>query len=290
MAGIPSVSAMRANMENAGQIGEINFIMQSEATSNALAGWWQDLFTNKPAFGFATMMSMAGFTPGAAVALNNGIAGCLPINGKVSPMKRYLLDSQITVGTTLSPPCVIYLCDMLLYYPLLGINATPTTLSNTVTLPRYTDGVGVMGIVTTTTTLATSNPALTISYTDSGNNNTSAVMTAVNVAQAASTLFMSNGVGSSPFIPMGAAGQGIKTIDSYTISGGTATGAAAFLLVKPLAAIPIAAARVAQEKDYIFQFPSIPEIQDDACLGMIISFAGTISTVVIQGRFRYGWN
>lgn len=290
MAGFPNISSFRNAVESSGQIGEIDVLFESESTSNALAGWWQDLFTNKPAFGFSTNLAVTS-TAGAAVALNNSIPGALPINGNVSPMNRYLIDAQFKVSGLF---WMFYLCDLLLYYPLLNINASPTTLNNSVTLPRYTNGVGVQAIVTTTTALATSNPTLTLNYTDSaGNSGLTSTMVAPNVAQAASTLWLSGAAtaGGSPFLAMTSNGQGVKSIQSYTIASGTATGAAAILLVKPLMAfgIPNASPNIAVEKDCILQFPSLPQIYDGACLGLIASASATSSTAVIHARMRYGW-
>ena len=90
-----------------------------------------------------------------------------------------------------------------------------------------------------------------------------------------------------------AAAQGVTSINSYTISGGTATGAATICLVKPLMFLPMISANVPVEKDMFFSFPSFPVIQDNACLGII--FSSTVAyaqngAAAWRGRLRYAWN
>jgi hypothetical protein len=93
----------------------------------------------------------------------------------------------------------------------------------------------------------------------------------------------------SPFVPMAAGDVGIKRINSYTLASGT-TGTVAFVLVKPLAVIPLLAANTASERDFLSQLPSLPRIQDDACLGFITLIGGAMTTSQsIQGVIGHGW-
>jgi len=292
MPGWSTVADMVSELEITGKLGEINFHRVTAFNTASQVGYAIELLQGT---GQPTGVTFSG-TAGVATSMTNSTTGALPINGNVSTDNRFLIDFQMTTPST-GTPFVAYLCDFLIYYPNLNINATPTTLDNTVTLPRYTNGIGVQAIVTVTTTLATTTPTLTFTYTDSANNSTTGAITAVATANAnrPSTLWTVNqggtGANLGPFIPMGSTGQGIKHLDSYTIASGTSTGAVTALLVKPLMAIPVTTTGVAQEKDMVFQFPSFPKIVDGACLGIIlVSSGGSFNTNdIFKGRIRYGW-
>ena len=233
-------------------------------------------------------------TVGKAVALTNTTFGVnLPINGNVSPSKRYLIDMQLTATAATFFPGVAYLCDFLLCYPNLGINTSPTPLDNSITLPRYTDGVGVQAIIATTTLLATTAPTITLTYVGTDNTTQSGRLIAPAATSPVSQLFHSNAVATkqgSPFVPWSGSISGIKSVTSYAITNGTATGAACILLVKPLAMFAFNTANVPAEKDLFMQFPSFIEIEDGACLGLLICPGGALAAgSILYGRMRYGW-
>ena len=284
MAGWTSIADMVAELETNGKIAESYFYRISSNAASSVAGGSVELFQS--AAGSLPAGGSYSGSAGVAVAMTSTTAGAIPLNGNVTSDLRFLLDMNLVTSNGVAP-LTAYLCDFLLYYPGLNINASPTSLNNTVTLPRYTNGIGVMGIVTTTTLLATSAPTLTFTYTDSVPGSTTGAVTAVSATSPVGQLFANNG---SPFIPMGSTGRGIKSLTSYTIGSGTATGVAAAILVKPLMAIPLTKAYISQEKDMVFSFPSFPKILDGACLGIIITATGAETTnSVFEGKIRYGW-
>lgn len=283
MGGFTSMSNLVSSLEGGGQLGECN-IYKTLIVGQTI-GTWYEFFQSAGQPGAGSFTGSAG----VAAAMNNSTTGALNINGNVSTKLRYLMDWSAVPPVATQLYC---LCDFLLYYPSININASPTTLNNTVTLPRYTNGVGVQAIVTTTTLLATAAPSLTMTYTDSASNSTTGILSANATTAPVSSLWSSQAGGlGSPFLPMGSSGQGVKSITSYTIGTGTATGAATIMLVKPLCYLLTVAAGTAVEKDTVFQSPSLPPIIDNACLG-IIAFAGAApaTSSVLQSRFRYGWN
>jgi len=171
--GISSIAELRNAIE-AGQIGEINF--QTVATTrNTVQPAWMDLFSSS---GVKTTPLDLSASAGVATQLTSSTTGALPLNeGNVSPKKRYLLDVQVNNSGATTVPLTGYLCDLLLYYNI-SLNSA-TSLNNTATLPRYTDGVGVQAIVTQAGNSLrpfenqTGPTSLSITYTDSANNSTS---------------------------------------------------------------------------------------------------------------------
>ncbi len=100
------------------------------------------LFTQAPNAG-----SFSG-SAGVATALSANSTGAPNIGADQSPATRHLLAvelvSSIRAGRQEVDPFL--LLDLLLYYPACVVTGTPTALDNTVTLPRYTDGAGVMAL------------------------------------------------------------------------------------------------------------------------------------------------
>lgn len=251
--------------------------------------WAGELFTGtgEPAAG-----SWTG-TAGVATSLTSSSTGAMPLNAAVSTDTRHLLNLIATVTTNV--PSVLYLVDFLLYYPSVVINTTETVLDNTVTLPRYTNGVGVQCIVASQSTIGATEINLTLSYTDTtGATGNTGLLT--NGAQAsvmdAGALFqnvtgLNTNVGN--FLPWAAGDLGIKKIDSYSSSAST-TGKAVFILLKVLATIPLFGSDVAEEKNFAFPFMSLPQIVDGACLGFIFSGMNDVATAhVFRGVGEYGW-
>ena len=259
---------------------------QKTSTNGAAsaAGRWHEFYT-------ATGMPAAGAltgTAGTAVQIKQSVQGAgLYIGSDVSPDTRHLLTLQAFSPTATLVPATAVLCDFLLYYPSVVLTGTPTTLTNTATLPRYTDGIGVMAIAAVQTAVGAAAPALTLTVTyDDATTTPTGVLTAPAVSAPVSTLFLNNGM---PYFPIGAGKKGIKSINSYTLASGT-TGTAAFFLVKPLTLIPILAVNTASERDLLVQLPSLPRVYDDACLAWVIQVGGAMATSSVLGGYAgIGW-
>lgn len=258
-----------------------------KATSNAAtsaAGRWHELFT---ANGVPAAGAFAG-TAGAATAMNRSTSGALPLGNDVSPMTRHLTNLAANATTATIVPGSLVLCDFLLYYPSCVVTGTATTLNNTVTLPRYTDGAGVQAIAVVQTALGAAAPALTITYTDQDGNtgNTALALTSPAASAPVSTLFAYN---FGPFAPLAGTDKGMRKIDSYTIATGT-TGTVAFLLVRPLAQIPLLAATTMSMMNLVHEFPSLEQVQDNACLGFLLQCGGAMTaSAALNGWVETAW-
>lgn len=284
MPGFSSLDDLVTEITTNGKFSSMFFQKTFANGATSAAGRWHESFT---ATGIPTAGSFSG-TAGVATQMTRSTTGALDIGADVSTDLRSLLTMQIYTASTTIAPAVVMLCDFLLYYPACVVTGTPTTLDNTATLPRYTDGVGVKCIVCTQTANGATQPALTLNYRDQSDNDAAApfAMTSPVASAPISLLYAYNG---TPFLPMNAGDTGIKRINSYTLATGT-TGTVAFVLVKPLAVIPLLAANTASERDFLSQLPSLPRIQDNACLGFITLIGGAMTTAQsIQGVIGQGW-
>ncbi len=288
MAGFVTRQAIIDALRTKGKFNEVHFRKINAAGGAGAASFYQEYFT---ATGSPDAISFSG-TAGAAVQLTSSTSGALTSlpEGNVSTDRRFLLNAQFTTTATNADPGVVVLADLLLYYPNVSVN-TPTTLNNSITLPRYTDGKGVYGLVqvNTASDLGATTPQLTLTYTGSDNSSHAAVTTAP-AASLRKTRLFHNSV--TPYLQFDGNISGIKKIDSYTVdSGGTATGGVDFVLFKPLATIPIVSAATPTEIDFVNDVVSLPRIYDGACLGFIIMPGGNLSSsAVLTGRIQYGWD
>lgn len=262
-----------------------NFQKINSAGATSAAGRWHSMFNWT---GTPTQGTYSG-SAGVATQMNRSTTGALNLNANVSTDTRHLLNMNAYTPSTVITPATLMLCDFLLYYPACVVTGVATTLNNTATLPRYTTGDGVVCFIDVQTALGATQPALTLTYTDEAGNTGNAApfaLTAPVASAPVSTLFVTNG---TPFLPLAGADKGIRKIESYTLATGT-TGTVAFVLAKPICEIPLLAANVASERDFLSQIPSLPKIEDDACLGFITLIGGAMTvSQSIMGKIEYGW-
>lgn len=282
--GFASIDALVAAL-TAGQNLKAFYQKSSNNAAVSAAGRWHDTLQWA---GIPTAMSLGG-TAGTAVQLTSATAGALPIGNAVSPDTRHLTTLSAWSPTATAVPSTLILCDFLLLYPSLAVTGTPTTLTNGVSLPRYTSGDGVMGIVTVNSALGAASPALTFTYTNQTPTGSRVAAAHTSPANSAplSTCFQTDG---SPFIRLASGDTGIRSVQSYTIGAGT-TGTASLILCKPLAEIPLLAINTASERDFLYQLPSLPRIEDNACLGFLMQVGGALVTGgTIMGTLNNAWD
>jgi hypothetical protein len=89
-----------------------------------------------------------------------------------------------------------------------------------------------------------------------------------------------------PYMPLAAGDIGVRQITSYAINTGATTGVGAFVLHRPIAEIPLAAANVPNMMEWILG----DRIYDDACLGMFIQIGGAATVgQQITGSIVTAW-
>jgi hypothetical protein len=146
----------------------------------------------------------------------------------------------------------------------------------TIQMPRATDGAGCEAFFVVQTAPTGGGPNLTASdYTNPAGTTARAFqgspsMGAAADAYAARVIHSGNAAGRyGPFLPKHGADNGIARINSFTFSGGTAytgTGVLALCIAKPIADIMLPATGACVMEDLRNQLPSLPKIEDGACL------------------------
>jgi len=279
-----------------------------------------------------TQAVVAGATQDIAIVANSTFAGSVdnfiviagPINGqspRFSPYsatqqgciwpgdlingtatKHLLTMSAQTAGSS-TVPITLLLVDMLGCYARIdGNTASAITLANTLTLPRYTSGKGVMAynVVAPATTGANAHNCL-MTYTNQSNVNTRNLpqTVAATVSAVNSHIYHSgtaaNNIG--PFLPLQAGDTGIRSVQTWqqTAANGTASTFTNLVLAKPIMELQLTTQFLLSERDMLNQFPSLPLIQEasatkNACLSWI-AYAGAATPVSTNffGVNRYAW-
>lgn len=219
--------------------------------------------------------------------------------GNVSTDTKHLLKAVAVGNTATAAPGTLLLVDYLLYYP--GIVSTSASVQNMVngsTLTRYTNGNGNRAFMVHTVASGANTPTLAISYTrqttggtDTGRSlgATTAFVASVGIGRFPHSGTAANNRG--PFLPLQSGDTGIKSIESVTITTPHATtGTMAAVICQPLAEIPLTTANVPVIMDFLSAVPSLPQIQDGACLGLLYQPAGAAANgSIISGSLEFAW-
>ena len=228
--------------------------------------------------------------PLVAATINGGKG--LYTGGNVSPYTKHLKTLTAITVTAAAVPLDFILCDYLLYYPFIDMSVTdPQILDNTVTLPRYSSGNGVMVIAVEVATQI-GGQTFQISYTNQNgvSGRTSKTVTC-NAITSTGTLIQTNTAtagSNGPFIPLQTGDTGVRSIQSLTMNGSD-VGLISLVLVKPIASHVIRAIDAPAERDYLIDFPSLPRIYDGAYLNFIALPNGSLAAAPIYGDIQVVW-
>lgn len=239
----------------------------------SVAGRWVDL-------------SMAGGNPPANYyAASPLVAAVLdPFRGiyhgdSKAPASKFLAEMSLCTPTA-GLVGRYMLLDYVLYYPFVDLeDADDQTMDNTVTLPRYADGDGVM-VMAVAVAPTTGGGSFTFDYIDNADQaRTSPVIftdtTVVNIASLVSSA-PGTVAGLGPFLPLTGDSRGVKRITAFrnlTPTGGLA----ALVLVKPAA--ELAVREINSPSEYVWGGPGVhpPRIEDGAFHGLIMNCAATVA-------------
>jgi hypothetical protein len=174
------------------------------------------------------------------------------------------------------------------------------THTMTMQIPRYQDGVGCQAFFVSQTAPTAGGPNLsTSSYTNTAGGGTRAfqgspTMGAAADAYATRVLHSGNAAGRyGPFLPLQGGDTGIKSIESFTWSGGvayTGSGVAALVVARPLLDITIPLSGTWAERDLVNQLPSMPQVMDGACLAwMLFSTGATTANSPMTSALDFAW-
>ena len=216
--------------------------------------------------------------------------------------KHLLTMSAQTAGAT-TVPITLLLVDMLGCYARIdGNTASAITLANTLTLPRYTSGTGVMAysVVAPATTGANAHNCL-MTYTNQANVGSRALpQTVASTVSAVNSHIYHSGTAANnigPFLPLQAGDTGIRSVQTWqqSAANGTASTFTNLVLAKPIMELQLTTQFLLSERDMLNQFPSLPLIQEaaanrNACLSWI-AYAGAATPAATNffGVNRYAW-
>lgn len=265
-------------------------IINTGATS--VAGRWHECFAALGTGGTGVLTGTAGL----GAALSSATTGAIPqTNPTVTPDIKHVTSAFANTAGTTVVPAVILLTDLLYVYPSCVVTGTPTVPNNGAAKPtRHNNGVGVQLSAFVVGALGAATPLLTVTYTNSAGT-TGRVGTLVASANSLPVgAAMSGGNVATlggPFMQLQAGDTGVREINSYVITSGATTGTVTFVLHRPVTLpIPIVAANTPGERDLVNQFPSMPIIQEDACLALLANIGGaTLANQVVQYGFTTVW-
>jgi len=257
------------------------------------AGNWYD-WSISPGNPIA-MQTFSGGTNLTASSLSDTLGVGMWTGGNVAPDTKHLINmSAYSAGTT-AVPGVLMLIDQLLFYPISTVTTTTSQLfDNSITLPRYTDGVGVRAYIQATATMGAGAPNLGLSYTNQSGvaaRSLPFVVSAPATQPAGAIIHTGNAANRyGPFLPMAAGDKGIRSVQSITIQTSMTSGRLTLVLCKPIVALPLTTVGVAAERDLLNQLPSLPQIQDGANLQWLY-FAGAATPIStpFYGHCDFGW-
>ena len=234
-------------------------------------------------------------SPLVAQQMKRSTDGGIPHGGNVSTESKFLSRFLIMSASGTGLPMSFILCDYLLYYPFVDTGTNDEQLlTNSVTLPRYTDGAGVQIMAVSVAASGGLQPTFTVNYT-----NSAGVAGRVSRLHTLSTntfngAVMSNNqtvaVSNMPFIGLQDGDSGVRSIESVTFVTGTDVGLLSFVLVKPLMTGVILEQTAPSEKVCQPHDGIMPQIYDDAFLGLLACPNGSLSGVAFHGEIETIWN
>ncbi len=212
-------------------------------------------------------------------------------SGTYKFLKRFLIQSASATGL----PLPFILADYLLYYPFIdtGVN-DEQILTNSVSLPRFTDGVGVQMMAVSVAANSGTQPTFVVNYTNQdGTAGRTSRPCILNTATANGTIITGDqaaAVSSGCFIPLQSGDYGVRSVQSVTFTSGTDVGLFSLVLVKPLMTSVLLEQTAPSEVEGLDHIGIMPQIYDDAFLGLIVNPQGSLSGVAFHGEIETVWS
>jgi len=256
------------------------YVTKTATPATGTAGFFADMnqTSGQPKYNAFTGTQFA-FTP----LTGEGNGGVYPgnfVTGSTKHLIRWQVLNANSAANTI-PPDHIILCDYLGFYSFIDGDDTDTQpMDNTLSLTRYTDGVGVRVVVITQAPMA-SIALVTMSYTNQAGTAGRSVTFTVSIGPAIGVAVVTQGtIGgagqANPFVPLAAGDTGVRSIESVTFASASG-GFMCFALVKPLASMMCYEGSVTTEKVYGIDIQNPPEIKEGAYLNFLIQRSGTLA-------------
>ena len=281
-----------------GKYGRVDVVKTTPVAG--VAGTWTDLGMST---GFPPVNTYAGTSLTFVPTDDTWGEGAVYHGGNVSTATKHFLNASATVFAAAGAPWVLMCVDQVGYVPITGADVTGTS-ERTITMTaltsgsRWPDGKGLRAYFSTEVAPSTGGPNLTsLKYTDQDGNTAQNCTTTVSMAATPVAGQMPHSGNAAnrfaPFLPLLAGDYGIRDLEAFTFSGGTAytgSGQLVLHLVKPLWQLPLPSNGILSERDFVNQLPSLPKIPDGACLRFLLFQTGaTTTTSPIYVAADYGW-
>ena len=232
-------------------------------------------------------------SPNVFVPLAQSTDGGLRHGGNVGTKKHL---RKLMALSTVTTPISGLLLDYLGFYGFVDESVTDEQfMDNTVGLTRYANGKGVM-LMPVVVAGHTGGQPFTVKYVNQDGVSDRITQTAVMGTQVtngtilhsqrAGTAYVNNG----PFLTLQAGDTGVRSVQSVTIGGVGDVGLFALVLVKPLATFSLFGNNSATEVDYLTDMAALPQIMDDAYLGLIVLPNSTLAGAPIIGILETTWS
>ena len=301
--GFSSQDDLIASITVDGQVGRIDY--QKTTAVAGVAGTWTDLGT---ATGSTPVDAYAGTSLTFVATDDTYSGGAVYHGGDVSTATKHFLNASASVFAAAGAPWILMCVDQVGYVPITTTDVTGTG-SRTVTMTpisntgakvdRWANGAGLRAYFSTEVAPTAGGPNLTtFTYTDQAGTTGKTLGATVGFAATPVTGMIPHSGNAAtrygPFLPLAAGDSGIRDIENFTLSGGTAytgSGQLVLHLVRPLWQIPIPASGILTERDFVNQLPSLPKIPDGACIRFLLFQTGATTTTSPVNVFAdYGWN
>jgi hypothetical protein len=286
------ISSFR-DLVNAENDGKTNFATWRKTPSQAtVAGIWFDMSMSPG----NPVPNYYAASPLVATALAQSTDGGISHGGNVAQLgyKKFVKTMMVLNASANAVPNYLMLLDYLLYYPFVDMgNTDPQPMVNTVTLPRYTSGVGVQIMaVQVAAQSGSGNPQFFCTYTNSdGVTGRTTRTVACNTTVATGAIITSASATNSsvgPFLPLQSGDKGVRSIQSVTFLTAD-IGLIALVLVDVLENITLRTIDAPAERVPIVDFFDLPQIQDDAYLNMICCPNASLAGTPFHGSLQTVW-
>ena len=276
------------------QKGKLHYSMWRKTPSQVnTASSWFDLSMSP---GYPPPQYYAA-APLVAQQMKRSTDGGLNHGSPVTPEQKYLKKLLIMYSSQTGLPMPYMLCDYLLYYPFIDMGVNDEQfMDNTLTLPRYADGLGVQMMAVSVASGTALSPQFTVNYTNSDgiSGRTSKLVTCGLQTANGSILTNHTGlntvVGSVPFIGLQNGDKGVRSVQSVTFPSTLDVGLFALVLIKPLVNGTIFEPTAPNEIEVLAHQSQLPKIYDDAYLNLIVYPNTAISGLTFTGEIETVWN
>lgn len=293
--GFSSLDDFVSEVTTAGKFNRTDFNKITGAAAYT-AGRWYDMsgLNGYPVANTYSGTALAAQTPSDASGFG------IYHGGNQSPDSKHAINVAAMATAASGIPSVLMLVDLCLYYPGINMNsALRQTFDNTNTLTRYTNGAGLRSwVVTTSTTGATphniDNGAGTgTEYVDQGGSTATHPGTISFTASSIVPHISHSGLAANnygPFLPLAAGDSGIRQYNYFKLTAASLAGTAALCVGRPLCTIPLFTTSVLSERDLLNQLPSLPQIQDGACIvPLLYAGAAVAGSSNFYGSLEAAW-